>query len=141
MTNDCSLIYQFTKTTSSEHGENMCAKIVLNVKTKNNLCTQHVLNIYWARNFIYWTRNSMKHLLSYCGLVAAIISASEKGLPVTLKYWELKQEFPLEWKYTQGHWIQNCNSKIWWLIIKNIFYRKIFSIGRYFIQFLNFIAS
>ena len=39
---------QYMKTTSSEHGENMlCAKIVLNVKTKtkNNLCTQHVLSL------------------------------------------------------------------------------------------------
>ena len=37
---------QYMKTTSSEHGENMlCAKIVLNVKTKtkNNFCAQHVL--------------------------------------------------------------------------------------------------
>ena len=31
---------QYMKTISSEHGENMlCAKIVLNVKTKTNLCT------------------------------------------------------------------------------------------------------
>ena len=39
---------QYMKTTSSEHGENMlCAKIVLNVKTKtkNNLCTQYVLSL------------------------------------------------------------------------------------------------
>ena len=38
----------YMKTTSSEHGENiLCAKIVLNVKTKtkNNLCTQHVLSL------------------------------------------------------------------------------------------------
>ena len=37
---------QYMKTASSEHGEKMlCAKIVLNVKTKQktNLCTQHVL--------------------------------------------------------------------------------------------------
>ena len=38
---------QYMKTTSSEHGENMlCAKIVLNVKTKNNLCAQHVLPMF-----------------------------------------------------------------------------------------------
>ena len=39
---------QYMKTASSEHEENMlCAKIVLNVKTKtkNNLCTQHVLTL------------------------------------------------------------------------------------------------
>ena len=32
--------------------------------------------------FMYWTRNSMNNLLSYCGLVDARISASEKDLPV-----------------------------------------------------------
>ena len=40
---------QYMKTTSSERGENMmCAKIVLNVKTKtkNNLCAQHVLLMF-----------------------------------------------------------------------------------------------
>ena len=40
---------QYMKTTSSEHGENMlCAKIVLNVKTKtkNNFCAQHVLLMF-----------------------------------------------------------------------------------------------
>ena len=40
---------QYMKTTSSEHGENiLCAKIVLNVKTKtkNNLCTHHVLPMF-----------------------------------------------------------------------------------------------
>ena len=40
---------QYMKTPSSEHGENMlCAKIVLNVKTKtkNNLCAQHVLPMF-----------------------------------------------------------------------------------------------
>ena len=34
--------------------------------------------------FMYWTRNSMNNLLSYCGLVDARISASEKDLPVPL---------------------------------------------------------
>ena len=32
--------------------------------------------------FMYWTWNSMNNLLSYCGLVDARISASEKDLPV-----------------------------------------------------------
>ena len=32
--------------------------------------------------FIYWTCNSMNNLLSYCGLVDARMSASEKDLPV-----------------------------------------------------------
>jgi hypothetical protein len=32
--------------------------------------------------FMYWTRNSMNNLSSYCGLVDVRISASEKDLPV-----------------------------------------------------------
>ena len=52
-------------------------KIVLNVKikTKNNFCTQHVLNLYILVN-------SMKNLLSYCGLTDSRMRASEKDLPV-----------------------------------------------------------
>ena len=33
--------------------------------------------------FMYRTRNSVNNLLSYCGLVDARISASEKDLPVS----------------------------------------------------------
>ena len=40
-------------------------------------CSEHVV-------FMYWTRNSMNNLLSYCGLVDARISASEKNLPVCM---------------------------------------------------------
>jgi hypothetical protein len=46
MTKDCSLIYKFS--TWKLKAQNMlCTKIVLNVKTKtkNNLCTQHVLSL------------------------------------------------------------------------------------------------
>ena len=42
MTTDCSLITDFS--TRKIQVENMlCTKIVLNAKTKNNFCTQHVL--------------------------------------------------------------------------------------------------
>jgi hypothetical protein len=37
--------------------------------------------------FMYWTRNSMNNLLSYCGLVDARISDSEKDLPVQSRWW------------------------------------------------------
>ena len=58
---------QFMKTTSSEHGNNMlCTKIILNVKTKNNSCTQHVstqtcnptnnLLSYRCKNKCFWKR-------------------------------------------------------------------------------------
>ena len=55
----------------------LCTNIVLNVKTKtkNNFCTQHVLNLYFSGN-------SMNNLLSYCGLTDARMRASEKDLPV-----------------------------------------------------------
>ena len=33
---------------------------------------------------MYWTGKSMNNLLSYCGLVAPRISASDKDLPVSL---------------------------------------------------------
>ena len=35
--------------------------------------------------FIYWTRNSMDNLWSYCGLVDPRISASDKDLPTGRK--------------------------------------------------------
>ena len=64
---------QYMKTSSSEHGENMlCAKIVLNAKTKKNIwvpiifspCSELVV-------FMYWAGKLMDNLLSYCGLVVA----------------------------------------------------------------------
>ena len=68
--------------TCSEHVEYV-HKFVLNVKTKINLCTQHVV---WSCSelviFMYWTRNSMNNLSSYYGLVDAKIRASDKDLPV-----------------------------------------------------------
>ena len=51
-------------------------------KTKNNLCTQHVLSLEFSCTELV-SGNSMNNLLSYCGLVDARISASEKDLPVT----------------------------------------------------------
>ena len=44
---------------------------------KTNLCTCSELVV-----FMYWTGKSMNNLLSYCGLIDAKISASEKDLPV-----------------------------------------------------------
>ena len=52
------------------HGENMlCTEIVLNVK--NNFCTQHVLPMFWARNFhvlnLYFNEQSVVILwVSWC---------------------------------------------------------------------------
>ena len=60
----------------------MLSKIfVLNVKTKtkNNFCTQHVLN--W-----YFLGDSMNNLLSYCGLTDSRTRDSDTDLPVELVY-------------------------------------------------------
>ena len=43
--------------------------------------------------FIYWTGKSMNNLLSYCGLVDARISASEKKLPVNK---QMKKTTPVD---------------------------------------------
>ena len=51
-------------------------------KQKNNLRTQHVLGELVV--FMYRTGKSMNNLLSFCGLVDARISASEKDLPVQM---------------------------------------------------------
>ena len=48
---------------------------------QNNICTQHVLNLYFSCN-------SMNNLSSYCGLTDARMRASEKDFPV--KCLELK---------------------------------------------------
>ena len=40
-------------------------------------CSEHVI-------FSHWTGNSMNNFLSYCGLVDAKISTSEKDLPVSV---------------------------------------------------------
>ena len=52
-------------------------------QSKNNLCTQHVLSLQFSCTelVIQW-----KTFLSYCGLVDARISASEKDLPVQNNY-------------------------------------------------------
>ena len=43
---------------------------------QNNICTQHVVNLYFGGN-------SMNNLLSYCGLSDDRMRASEKDLPLS----------------------------------------------------------
>ena len=56
----------------------LCTKIVF-FDIQNNICTQHVVNLYF-----FW--NSMNNLSSYCGLTGARMIASEKDLPVRTVY-------------------------------------------------------
>ena len=90
VTTDCSLNYEFS-TWKLQAQNMMCTWIVLNVKTKtkNNLCSQHVLPMFYPCSelgiFMYWTGNSMNNLLSHCGLVDAKIRASDKDLPVLIR--------------------------------------------------------
>ena len=57
-------------------------QIVLNVK-KKPICEQNTFSTCSEVGiFMYWTRNSMNNILSYCGLTYARMRASEKDLPV-----------------------------------------------------------
>ena len=60
----------------------LCAKIVLNVKTKKK-CVHNMFSPYSKLVvFMYLTGESMNNPLSYCGLFDAKISTSDKDLPV-----------------------------------------------------------
>ena len=66
------------KTASSEHVMYINCSECQNKNIENfvyTTCSELVV-------FMYWTINSMNNLLSYCGLVDARISYSEKDLPV-----------------------------------------------------------
>ena len=54
----------------------LCTKIVMCFDIQNNICSQHVKNLYFSGN-------SMNNLSSYCGLTDSRMKASEKYLPVT----------------------------------------------------------
>ena len=81
---------QYMKIPSLKHGENMRRTWGEHVVYKNCF-----LFLFWHSEqfmyttcselvvFMYWTGKSMNNLLSYCGLVDARISASEKDLPVS----------------------------------------------------------
>ena len=80
---------------SSEHGENMrrtyCAQKLFWMSKQNknnNLCTQHVLQVFILSLQFSW---KMNNLPSYCGLVDAKIRASDKDLTVRAE----KQSFQL----------------------------------------------
>jgi hypothetical protein len=81
---------QYMKTTSSEHVVyKNCFLFWHSKQFMYTTCSEIVV-------FMYWTGKSMNNLLSYCGLVDARISASEKDLPVTLA---------LRWKMCSCPWI------------------------------------
>ena len=52
----------------------LCTQIVFCFDIQNNLCTQHVLNLYFYCN-------SMNSLLSYYGLIDARMRVSDEDLP------------------------------------------------------------
>ena len=75
---------QYIKTTSSEHVVyKNCFLFLFWHSEQFMYTTSSELAI-----FMYWTCNSMNNLLLYCGLVDARITASEKDLPVLLKFWK-----------------------------------------------------
>ena len=79
---------QYMKIASSEHVVYInCSECQNKKHFMYTTCSELVI-------FMYWTRNSMNNFLSYCGLVDARISPSEKYLPVPVstyywKYWSL----------------------------------------------------
>ena len=82
---------QCMKIPSSEHVVYInCSECQNKNKTQfmHTTCSELVI-------FMYWTGNSMNNLLSYCGLVDARISGSEKDLPVSCIPWQgkLKQDW------------------------------------------------
>ena len=89
MTTDCSLNYEFS-TWKFQTQNILCAKIVflfLFWDSEQFMCTTcSELGI-----FMYWTRNSMNNLSSYCGLVDARISASDKYLHVKHTFWTVNR--------------------------------------------------
>ena len=87
-------VQYYMKITSSEHVVYTVHKLVfvLTFTTIHVLYNIQGLPLGYIHNmfstcselviFMYWTRNSMKNLSSYCGLVDARTSASDKYLPV-----------------------------------------------------------
>ena len=71
---------QYMKITSSEHVVYItCSECQNKNQFMYTTCSELVI-------FLYWSRNSMSNLLSYCGLVDARKSASEKDLPLCVEY-------------------------------------------------------
>ena len=83
MTKYCSFVYQFLHENYLLRSKHVvyinCFVFVLTFKTI------YVHNMFWACSFHVRTGKSMNNILSYCGLVVARISASEKDLPVWWK--------------------------------------------------------
>ena len=71
MTRDCS----FNSPAKYKFSISCVQKLFFCFDIQNNICTQHVLNLYFSGD-------SMNNLLSYFGLTKARIRASEKDLPV-----------------------------------------------------------
>ena len=71
---------QYMKIPSSEHV--VYTKLFWMSKQKQTTICVHNMEL---RIFMYWTRNSMNNLSSYCGLVDAKIRASDKDLPLRLQ--------------------------------------------------------
>ena len=70
LTRDCSL--NSRKNTSSQH---VLYSFCFCFDIQNNICTQHVLNLYFSGDHMY-------HPSSYCGLTDSRMRASDTDLPV-----------------------------------------------------------
>ena len=95
MTTDCSWYYpeNYKCRTWTKHGQNMFCPCM-----------------FWTCSF---QGNSINNILSYCGLVDARISASEKDLPVQIDWWRMF----LLWN-SKETFLANCPGKLCWKISK-----------------------
>ena len=81
------LLFSYMKTTSSEQVVYITCFLFWHSKQfMYTTCSELVV-------FMYRTGTSMNNLLSYCGLIDARISASEKDLPVQFQFQEFNSDF------------------------------------------------
>ena len=72
MTTNCSLNYKFSKW--KLQARTFCVHELFWMSKQKTIC-EH--NMFLACNFMYWTRNTMNNLSTYCGLVDEKIRASD----------------------------------------------------------------
>ena len=83
MTNNCSLIYQFStwKLQAKNMGRTYCVQKLFWMSKQKTICV-HIMFSSCSElvAFMYWAGKSLDNLLSYCGLVDVRINASDKDL-------------------------------------------------------------
>ena len=89
MTNDCSLIYQFStwKLQAQNMGRTCCVHKLfwMSKQKQKTICVHNMFfPCFELAVLMYWADKTMHNLLSYCGLIDVRINASDKDLSVIL---------------------------------------------------------